>query len=203
MRSDRLITPHGEVILVELGDDPGHPDERAHVETLSAHRRREWIAGRAALRQLLPAAGGAILSDDRGAPVVPRGFVASVTHKGALAAAIVAPDTGARLGLDLELAMPSRFDIARRILTPRERAQIRDPRDVTLAFSIKEAIYKAVDPFVRRYVGFQEVDLDVHADGTVVVTSALGLAIEATWREHDGHWLTTARARGSLSTYAT
>jgi 4'-phosphopantetheinyl transferase EntD len=27
------------------------------------------------------------------------------------------------------------------------------------SFSAKEAIYKAIDPFVRRYVGFQEVEL--------------------------------------------
>ena len=27
-------------------------------------------------------------------------------------------------------------------------------------FSVKESIYKALDPFVRRYVGFTEVELD-------------------------------------------
>ena len=52
---------------------------------------------------------------------------------------------------------------------------------------------------MRRYVGFTEVELDVGDDGSVVVTvldlARLPVAIEAWWREHDGHWLATARAR--------
>ncbi len=64
----------------------------------------------------------------------------------------------------------------------------------TLRFSIKEAIYKAVDPFVRRYVAFTEVELEVADDGIAYVTSELPLAIETTWREVGGFWLATARA---------
>ena len=47
---------------------------------------------------------------------------------------------------------------------------------------------------MRRYVGFTEVELEV-ADGIAHVTSELPLHIETTWRELDGHWLATARAR--------
>ena len=100
------------------------------------------------------------------------------------------------MGVDLELAVPSRRDIAARILTPRELAALTDRgRGATLRFSIKEAIYKAVDPFVRRYVAFTEVELDVTDDGIAHVVSALPLHIETTWREHAGFWLSTARAR--------
>jgi enterobactin synthetase component D len=190
----RLHTDLGEVALVVVdGDASGlHPDERAHARALSDHRAREWIAGRRALRMLLGEVGP-IMSDDRGAPIAPAGHAASVSHKGALAAALVTRDTGWHIGLDLELAQPSRHDIGSRILTAREQAQIRAPREVTRSFSIKEAIYKAVDPFVRRYVGFLEVEL---AFDPLVVTSALPLAIEASWLEHDGYWISTARARG-------
>jgi hypothetical protein len=81
---------------------------------------------------------------------------------------------------------------------------------VTLRFAIKEAIYKAIDPHLRRYVGFTEVELDLEPGepgepgdpgdpgdpcGACRVTHALPLAIEAAWREHAGHWLATARAR--------
>jgi enterobactin synthetase component D len=124
-------------------------------------------------------------------------------ERAAFAAALVAADTGARIGLDLERAAPSRVDIAPRILTARELAALPDRgRAVTLRFAIKEAIYKAVDPFVRRYVGFTEVELDVRDDGSVLVSSALPVAIEATWREVDGLWLATARAR-SVPTFTT
>ena len=216
-RSDRVATAHGEVALVALADPDDdarlHADERAHATTLSAHRRREWIAGRTALRLLLGDVPP-ILADDRGAPRIPAGRVASVSHKDGHAAALVAADTGARIGVDLERAAPSRLDIAPRILTARELATLPDHqapragaghrgRAVTLRFAIKEAIYKAVDPFVRRYVGFTEVELDVRDDGSVGVTSALPLVIEATWREVEGFWLATARATGSDPTFTT
>ena len=138
--------------------------------------------------------GVAILSDDRGAPILPPGWVGSISHKGVRAAALVAPAGGGHIGVDLEVAAPPRQDIARRVLTPREQAALPDRgRAVTLRFSIKEAIYKAIDPYVRRYVGFTEVELDFTGDD-VTVTTALPFAIEATWREHAGHWLATARA---------
>jgi len=95
--------------------------------------------------------------------------------------------------LDLERAAPPKLDIGRRILTPREQAIVKDGLDVTLRFAIKEAIYKAIDPYVRRYVGFTEVELEITGD-RVAVVSQLPLVIEATWREHEGFWLATARA---------
>ena len=132
--------------------------------------------------------------DDRGAPVLPAGWVGSISHKRERAAVIVAPDDGARIGIDLEVAQPSRQPIERRVLTARE--VVGAPLDVVLYFALKEAIYKAVDPFVRRYVGFQEVEVDLAAR---TVTSALPCAIEIWWCEHDGHFLATARARSNIS----
>jgi len=71
-------------------------------------------------------------------------------------------------------------------------------RAVTLRFALKEAVYKAIDPIVQRYVGFTEVELDVSDDGRAIVTavdpSRLAMPIEARWREVDGYWLATARA---------
>lgn len=178
--------------------------EQALAAQLSPVRRRELIAGRTALHatlaELAPGLADApILADDRGAPVLPAGWVGSVSHKGARAASLIAPAGAARVGIDLERAAPSRQDIARWILTAREQTVIAERGldrglGATLRFSIKEAIYKAVDPFVRRYVAFTEVELDVDDDGIAHVTSELPLAIETTWREVGGFWLATARA---------
>lgn len=199
---DKLTTPHGSCLLVELDDDalgdalaalPAA--EQTFARTLGDVRRRELIAGRTALHLALGDFTIALLADDRGAPILPPGWVGSVSHKGALAAAIVAPAGAGTVGIDLELAAPSRLDIAQRILTPREQAQLPDRgRAVTLRFAIKEAIYKAIDPMLRRYVGFTEVELDV-GDGEAAATSNLPVAIEAAWREHAGYWLATARAK--------
>lgn len=203
---DTFVTAHGTCVIAEVSDaEIGRAlsllpaAERAHAQTLVPARRAELVRGRtalhAALAQLAPTLLGApLLHDDRGAPIMPPGWVGSVSHKGSRAAALVASLAGARVGVDLERAAPSRLDISARILTPRELLALTDRgRGTTLRFSIKEAIYKAVDPFVRRYVAFTEVELDVQ-DGVAHVTSALPLAIETTWQEHDGFWLATARA---------
>jgi 4'-phosphopantetheinyl transferase EntD len=197
-RADRIPLAHGACVVVELGDEAAAlaglaPAEQDRAAQLGPVRRREFIAGRTALHLAL-AGDTPILSDDRGAPILPPGWVGSVSHKRALAAALVAPAGAGRLGVDLEVAAAPRGDIARRVLTAREQAELTDGgRGVTLRFSIKEAIYKAIDPYVRRYVGFTEVELALAGDA-VTVTTALPFAIEATWREHAGHWLATARA---------
>jgi 4'-phosphopantetheinyl transferase EntD len=167
-----------------------HAGERARVAALPPHRQREFHAGRSVLRAAL-GEDVEILSDDRGAPVLPTGWVGSLSHKGDLAAALVAPDAGARVGIDLEHARASTQPIERHVLGERERAVITGAR-VTLAFAVKEAIYKAIDPFVRRYVAFTEVELSLGDAGVCEVTTALPFRIEAWWCEHEGYWLATA-----------
>jgi enterobactin synthetase component D len=199
---DVLETPHGRCVIIALGDHPLVGEEATLAATLGPVRRRELASGRNALRVALADLGvtdaPAILANDRGAPVLPPGFVGSISHKAERAAALVAPAGQGFVGVDIELAAPSRLAIERRILTPREQTLV-SGREVTLFFSIKEAIYKAIDPIVRRYVGFTEVELDVRSDGSVAVTvldtSRLPVEIEASWRVHDGHWLATARGR--------
>jgi len=188
-----------------------HPDERIVAEGLAPARRRDWIAGRAALRALfctlepnqLPAPP--LASNDRGAPMAPPGWVASISHKRGLAAVMLAQDSGYTIGIDVELAAPTRVDLAARILTDAERSTLlalspqERGRRVTLAFAVKEAVYKAIDPVVRRHVGFREVELAIAVDGSCTVRpldrAAIPLAIEAHWQEYAGFWLCTARAR--------
>ena len=196
---DVLDTPHGRCLIVELDDTaPLVGDEISIAAALGPVRRREFITGRAALRSLL-GEPVAIVPDDRGAPQLPAGWVGSISHKGERAAALIAPAGQGFIGLDIELAAPPRQPIEKRILTAREQQRVTDGRDVTRHFAIKEAIYKAIDPMVRRYVGFTEVELEIAADGSCAVhildASRLPVVVEAWWQERDGLWLATARAR--------
>jgi enterobactin synthetase component D len=203
MHHDSWDTPHGRCVVVELADDTAieaalaalPAAEQAHAQSLTEIRRRELVSGRTALHLALGDFGPAILADDRGAPILPPGWVGSVSHKGTIAAALAAPSGAGWIGIDVERAAPPRVDIAPRILTPRELAALPDRgTSVTLRFAIKEAIYKAVDPMVRRYVGFREVELAWTGDACEV-RSELPLSIEVTWREHAGLYLASARAR--------
>jgi 4'-phosphopantetheinyl transferase EntD len=209
------VLRHGRVVAVEVGEPDEdalaelHPDERARAAGLAPLRRREWVAGRRALRRaLMTPWDAAILADDRGAPRLPRGAVGSVSHKRALAVALAAPDDGWTVGVDLEPARrePGRVDIAPRVLTPAERAALdavtgeARERAVLLAFALKEALYKAIDPHLRRYVGFQEVAVwpDPGAgagEARVEPQGDWGLELEAAWVTVDDYLLCTARAR--------
>lgn len=203
-----LETPHGRANIVTVHAwsaallDELAPAERTLAMALSTKRREELVAGRVAMRQLLPddARAHAILPDDRGAPVMPDGWVGSLSHKLDRAAALVAVAGAHRIGVDLERAQPPRLDVGPRVLTAKELAEVSALDEhayglaVTLRFSVKEAIYKAIDPFLRRYVGFQEVELTFGADGHVSVAHALPVSVEAWWCEVSGHWLATARA---------
>jgi enterobactin synthetase component D len=200
-RSEHIETPHGRCIVLELDDvEPALlGEEEAIAARLGPVRRREFVAGRTALRTAL-GIEAPIVHDDRGAPVLPAGWVGSISHKGTRAAALVAPAGEGHIGLDLELAVAPRTPIERRVLTPREQSNVAiGTKDVILRFAIKEAIYKAIDPIVRRYVAFTEVELDVHGDGRcdvhVIDRGRLPVDVEAWWQERDGWWLATARAR--------
>jgi enterobactin synthetase component D len=183
------------------------PAEQSRAAGLALLRRRTFVGGRLALREALRRSGmplDAVESDDRGAPVQPPGVAASITHKEKLAAALVAFESHARVGVDLEMDVPRSQDIARRVLTAGELAEVAHlagplrAREVLLRFSAKEAIYKALDPFVRRYVGFEEMAVCPRDDGTALVTPGLPasegpFAIEVRWLRFDGIVLTTAR----------
>ncbi len=196
-------------------------DERAHAAALPPVRRRDWVAGRWALHAALARAGapvaGPVLADDRGAPVLPAPLRGSVSHKRGVAVALAARDEavaggdarGARVGVDVEVLAPSRLDLSRRVLTDAEREAVAglDARArgvaVALRFSLKEAVYKAIDPFVRRYVGFREVAVwpGDGGDGVARVEIAPGGGadlprdIEAGWVEVGELVIATARAR--------
>jgi enterobactin synthetase component D len=223
----RLDLPHGRCVGVALPDSGVDRDaqlsvalaalpeaERRHLETLPEVRRASWAGGRIALRAALTDLGigaGAvpILSTPRGAPVLPAGARGSISHKDSLAVALAARaevDAGAwRLGIDIERVAPSKLDISKRVLRPDELAFLPPPEDprrieeLAFAFSAKEAIYKALDPFVARYVSFQEVAVDRRSDGTAFATldlrdgSSEAFEVDVRWFRHEGFIITTAR----------
>ncbi len=188
-----LDLPLGICVGVSLPDGPFelpgelHPEEAAFARTLPEARRAGWVGGRVALRVALDRVSGGgfevsgpLLATPRGAPLLPAGMVGSVSHKRSIAVALVArePSPRATVGIDVEEIRPLRVDVASRVLTPEEQTAL--PADgaardaaVLLAFSAKEAIYKALDPWVRRFVGFHEASVARAPDGALTGRLAL------------------------------
>jgi len=205
---------HGRCVAVTteaLSPEGLLPEERAFAESLGTLRRETWVAGRVAMRQALARLGERappILPDDRGAPVLPPGLAGSISHKQRVAVALLAREATARIGVDVELDAPRRHDIAAKVLRPEELAELEGmteeqrKREVLLRFSAKEAVYKALDPYVRRYVGFLEVALRLDGEGAGEVTPDLRngegpFAFEVRWMRREGLILTTARVERS------
>lgn len=215
-RGATVQLPHGVLAMTAIGAAPtvtaAHTDEHRLAAGYSEVRRGQFLAGRWCLRraaaEVLPAerALPPLLVDHRGAPMLPAGLTGSVSHKDSHAVGMVAPLAvdGWRVGIDLERAAPPRGDVASRILTDAELtalsglAPFERGRAVTLRFSIKEAIYKALDPMVQRYIGFREVALQWQDQQVMVAPLRLDgtwFTVEVWWTEFDGFWLSTARAR--------
>ncbi|MEQ1692553.1 MAG: 4'-phosphopantetheinyl transferase superfamily protein [Gemmatimonas sp.] len=186
-----------------------HHAERALAASLPAVQGAGFVAGRRALRAALEhlAPGTLIaplLRTHRGAPLLPEGLTGSISHKRARAIAVAAPAAGSVIGVDLE-ARPRETDVTRhslatRILTLTQLDRLAGldelaHREATLVhFALKEAVYKAIDPHVERYVRFAEVELDVRDDGTASVRLLLpeprmrAVHVDAHWR-FDGRWI--------------
>ena len=141
------------------------------VQRSVAKRQAEFLAGRlcarAALLQLQGLDCSPAIGEDR-APVWPSGICGSITHSTGHAAAIVAQKADWRgLGMDLEnLLNAERAErLAGEILTPAELKRMaagrREQRalTVTLTFSVKESLFKALYPIVQQRFYFEHAEV--------------------------------------------
>ncbi len=218
------LTPHGWLHADEL---PAWDSAQAHAlfealpeqEQQAAHnfkakRRLTYAGGRSALRRALEAMGqpatGPILSDHRGAPLLTNGAQvrASISHKNTAACALVAPAEPGRIGVDIEEIGAASEPAARLTLTPKEHEAVfaMSPQarrfELALRFSLKEALYKALDPFVERYVGFKEVEAWPAPQHTakliLILKNGEGpFEVQALWRTLEPWVITSVRVRTS------
>jgi enterobactin synthetase component D len=136
-------------------------------------RRAEFLAGRHCAREALKicapeyAAREIAIGHDR-APGWPSGVVGAITHTDRYASAAVARSANIRgIGLDAEICMPESTanDVLERIatreeITALERASGLEKRlALTLAFSVKESVFKCLYPEVGRYFDFHDAEV--------------------------------------------
>ncbi len=166
----RLLAPGSEAMQFAVDEiclDTLPAAEAERVANAPPARRIQFAAGRAAARGALRKLGKNVATIPVGSmrePLWPADTVGSITHTDRCAVAWVARRTDyAGLGVDVERVkrLPDRAWSL--ILSPYELFWTKSWADRQLAatalFSVKESIYKAVFPTVRRFVDFDEVEL--------------------------------------------
>lgn len=136
-------------------------------------RAAEWQAGRRAARRAIghltgqPAIPGS--GPDR-APRWPAGLVGAITHHRGLAMALVGRAARfAGLGVDCETLIDDPDRLAPLILAPGEPALGSGAAPLTLAFSAKESLFKALSPQLGRFFGFGAAEIAAPCHGGVLL----------------------------------
>lgn len=175
-----------------------------------AKRQGEYLAGRLCAREALRELCGQPWvpgRDEDGVPIWPDGTVGSITHGAGQAAAMVASRREWQgLGIDLEkqLSAERAAKLAGEILTAAElqRAEGLDPqafaRLVTLTFSLKESLFKALYPLVLKRFYFHDAELlgqpaESHAELRLLIDLSAdwpaGSRLSGQFAEFDGYLL--------------
>jgi 4'-phosphopantetheinyl transferase EntD len=182
--------PHGIIVAISLPEaDTPIPqnawrqlrkEEYEYAQTLSNRRQITWIGGRIAAHtasNILNIDSGAILNDKRGAPIPKASdLTLSIAHKANIAVAIVAEKKYGTLGIDVETFTPPRMQIISKVLREEEKAAVTllpPPQQwlsTLIRFSIKEALYKGLDPKQKRYISFMEASILPSQNTTAKIT---------------------------------
>jgi len=159
-------------------------------------RQAEFLAGRYAAKQVILKSGflngevPPIQIGDHRSPIWPPGIIGSITHNHSKAiCAIIKDDKSAYIGIDLEEQISTRTasnieelvlkDSEKKILTQQGAS---DALAITIIFSAKESLFKALYPIIKIYFGFELAQV-MSAD---LRKGTLTLELESSIREKMG-----------------
>src|SRR6266571_669355 len=146
-----------------------HPEEVRILSPRACGRKQvEFALGRAAAHFALKQIGfenpPPVSRGQKGEPIWPDGIVGSITHCHPWSVAVaVKCSNGFAIGVDLEtMERIQGTDISDLVCREAELDWVRGgdfQERLTMIFSAKEAVYKALYPLCRRYIDFKEVEL--------------------------------------------
>jgi len=168
-------TPDLELASVALGnpqDVLAILGEPSSLRNAVPKRRAEFIAGRHASALALSRFGcvEAVQRERTGAPRWPVGFVGSISHGAGVAVAVASSSRDYRgLGIDVEEWMSDAqcVEIVAQILQPKELeilsgafSALSRAQRVSVGFSVKESLYKCLNPIAEEFIEFEDARLD-------------------------------------------
>jgi enterobactin synthetase component D len=141
-----------------------------HITEAVIKRKSEYLAGRYMAKTALGEIGvtwGDIPTGKNRSPVWPANTVGSITHSNNIAICCVANNLNIKyLGIDIEHLMESNLarEIKINIITEREEVYLQSKlhkieQYVTLAFSAKESLFKAIYQYVGFYFDFMAAEV--------------------------------------------
>jgi enterobactin synthetase component D len=154
LQKNKELTPELEKLLSRLvykNIDHFHPE-----------RKNEFLLGRLcaskAFEKHFSKEQLSILSNVDRAPIWPVGVVGSITHNASWVGACVSEQKLLLgVGIDFELMGRVKLEISRHVLTSedlKEHDSLNAVELLTIIFSAKESLYKALYPIVQSYFGF-------------------------------------------------
>lgn len=176
------LFPAGVVAVELLSEAPRTVLTELELSSMShcANKRiDDFTRGRACAHRGLIELGihhYSVLAGEKREPLWPAEIIGSITHTTGFAAAVVARRSEVEaLGIDCEIIASVDADLWERICTPTERARLEQlpqaqaQRQAALIFAAKEAFYKCQFPVSHEWVGFEDVTIEVSADGFRIV----------------------------------
>ncbi len=144
--------------------------EPEFIQRANSNRLAEYVTGRycaaLAIRKLSGIWHNHIPSHER-RPLWPKGIIGSITHSGNISHCVVAAQSDySALGIDCEkinLSVSQCIELMDQVLQSDELSvfpsQMAASSQFYLAFSAKETVFKAFDPFIRQIYDFNKVRL--------------------------------------------
>jgi len=173
-----------------------------HIQQACRSRQASFLAGRLLASSCLQVINAASLQVQVGRqrePIWPKGYTGSITHKNNIVAAISTPSATGNVGIDYENWLPQNkaTKLARAILSPDEYEQQLhhvNSKHMTLCFSAKETLFKALYPQVQAYFSFQAARITSvqWQEGTYVIELLEQLTPDlSSYRAFQGHFSST------------
>ena len=140
------------------------------IKNACLKRKNSYLAGRICCQNALKNMRSDpcdFMPDSLGLPSWPEGMIGSISHSSSIAVALLAPTQQYHsIGVDVEELMPPEKSkkIAYRIAHPSEidtgpHTYLTEEELVTLIFSAKESLYKALYPIYKKYFTFRDFAL--------------------------------------------
>nr|CBX81215.1 putative phosphopantetheinyl transferase [Erwinia amylovora ATCC BAA-2158] len=141
----------------------------AHLERSVNKRRAEYLVSRYGLQQALASLGIArfvLGNDENRAPIWPAGIAGSLSHTHQQVCALLTRDDNLLLGIDCEqmMTLDTASGMQSMLINQRERERLEQcslpfNHALTVVFSLKESLYKALYPRLKQFMDFSAAEV--------------------------------------------